>query len=88
MSDPDFQAGPTVQKPTRPQQGQSQMESDELYARQLAAHYQQASTREEQGLRPRGNQQPSSRGRESETSHNESYEDKDYSFLDGTLFVS
>ena len=85
MSDPDFKAEPTAQRPTRPQQGQNQMESDELYARQLAAHYQQASTREEQGSRPRGNQQPSLRSRDTEMSRNEAYEDKDYSFLDGTL---
>ena len=83
MSDPSFQAEPIAQAKARPQQGQSQLESDELYARQLAAHYQQASDRGEQGSRLQGSQQPAARARNNGMSYNELHDDKDYSFFDG-----
>lgn len=48
MSDPDFkaeEAAPPPQPP-RPAKAQTQLEADELYARQLAEHYQTASARQ------------------------------------------
>ena len=87
MSDPNFQAEPVAQTHARPQQERNQLESDEIYARQLAAHYQEASGRNEQGSRTRGAQQPASRTRDDGMSYNELHDDKDYSFFDGTPLV-
>ena len=83
MSDPNFQAEPAAQTQARPQHERSQLESDEIYARQLAAHYQQAPGRNEQDSRPRGAQQPAPRTRNDGMTYNELHDDKDYSFFDG-----
>lgn len=78
MTDPTAQEEIAPPKPPRPSQpatstARSQLEADELYARQLAEHYNSGSRRSAQAgyQRPRG---PSDQS-----------EDKEYSFFDGTL---
>jgi hypothetical protein len=78
MSDPNFKAeeAPPPQPP-RPQP-RSQLEQDEIYARQLAEHYQSQGG---QGPRQQGEQrrqQPSQRPNEP---------DREHSFFDGTFSV-
>lgn len=76
MSDPSFKAeeAPPPQPP-RPTQGQprTQLEQDELYARQLAAHYQESSR---SGHPQQQQQQQQRRPGEAE-------DDREYSFFDG-----
>lgn len=73
MSDPNFKEEAPPQPP-RPTAAQKQMEQDELYARQLAEHYQSQS----QGPRARGQPQPYARQSQQEP------EDRERSFFDGT----
>ncbi|CAI6228745.1 unnamed protein product [Periconia digitata] len=75
MSDPSFQAeeAPPPQPP-RPTQPRTQLEQDEIYARQLAEHYESGYAG--QGSRPRGDGQPPRR-RQDQQDPNE-----DRNFLD------
>ncbi|KAF2651758.1 hypothetical protein K491DRAFT_696200 [Lophiostoma macrostomum CBS 122681] len=85
MSDPSFKAeeAPPPQPP-RPSQPRSQLEADELYARQLAEHYQ---TQQGYGSRGRG-EAPMPRGRQQTgLKPNELYDDKEHSFFDDDLPV-
>jgi hypothetical protein len=81
MSDPNYTPddGPPPQPP-RPGQPKSQLEQDELYARQLAAHY-QSSTPHGYGSRTRGDP-PLPRQRK-ETGLNPNELSPDRSFFDG-----
>ena len=94
MSDPEAQNEPAPPpQPPRPTQppsatgGRSQLEADELYARQLAEHYQHQAAR--QGLRDstrdyRGQDPRLERPRqETSLKPNELYDDREHSFLDG-----
>lgn len=93
MSDPESQQepAPPPQPPrpvpsSNPRTGQSQLEADEIYARQLAEHYNGAanygepprsSSREQRALRgaiPRN---------DTVSSPNEPYENRERSFIDG-----
>ena len=83
MSDPDYKDEPAAAevpppKPPRPSKQQTQMEQDEMYARQLAAHY---DAQQHYGQAPRG--QPGQPRRYSE-------EEEDPSSLDGecSLIIS
>jgi hypothetical protein len=84
MSDPSFVAEqPPPPQPTRParrpQQQLSQLEADEIYARQLAEHYDSAPSG--YGSRGRGNP-PTGHRRETGLKPNELH-DEDHSFWDG-----
>jgi len=82
MSDPDFQAEETPPpQPPRPKQARTQLEADELYARQLAQHYQ--SSAPGYGSRERGDPPMPQRRRETALKPNELYDDKEHSFFDG-----
>jgi CUE domain len=85
MSDPESQKdAPPPAKPPRPapqddiptSTAQSQLESDEMYARQLHEHYSNASRQQRQNLDP--SQQTRRQRRQGE-------EDREYSFLDDDL---
>jgi len=84
MSDPDFV--PEEQPPApppRPAQGQrtmSQLESDEMYARQLAQHYQGTPG---YGSRTTGQPPLPRRRQETGLKPNELNDDRDHSFFDG-----
>ena len=87
MSDPNFQAESATESQNRPDQRNSQLESDEQYARQLAAHLHQTSIPRNQSLRTSADQStPRSRGN-GDPSYNELHDDKDYSFFDGLTNV-
>lgn len=74
MSDPNFKAeeAPPPQPP-RPQR--TQLEQDEIYARQLAEHYQSQGGHSSQGQR---RQQPTQRPDEA---------DREHSFFDGAFLL-
>jgi hypothetical protein len=75
MSDPNFKAEETPPpQPPRPQR--TQLEQDEIYARQLAEHYQNQGGAGARGQQRR--QQPNQRPNEPEREH---------SFFDGMLAV-
>jgi CUE domain len=85
MTDPDSQQdAPPPAKPPRPAQhsgiststAQSQLEADEMYARQLHEHYSSASRPQRQNLEP--NQQAPRERKQGE-------EEREYSFLDDDL---
>lgn len=81
MSDPDFKAEETPPpQPPRPQP-RSQVEQDEIYARQLAEHYE--SSYSGYGSRSRGDPPVSRRRQETGLKPNELYDDRDHSFFDG-----
>ena len=95
MSDPDSQKEPPPPpQPPRPAQApigatstaQSQLEADEQYARQLAEHYSGSAA---YGGQPRsrsgGRRDPALPRPRGDTGlqHNELYDDRDHSFLDG-----
>lgn len=84
MSDPDFQAeeAPPPQPP-RPTQPRSQLEADELYARQLAEHYDSTGGYEGFGSRSRGDPPLPRRHKDSGLKPSELYDDRDHSFFDG-----
>ncbi|KAF2838784.1 hypothetical protein M501DRAFT_1052376 [Patellaria atrata CBS 101060] len=87
MSDPSFQAedqAPPPQPP-RPNQSRSQLESDELYARQLAQHYQTSS--HGYGGRERGEPPLPRPKKQTGLKPNELYDDKEHSFFDDDLPV-
>ena len=97
MSDPDAQQEPLPPpQPPRPIQnprglvGRSQLEADELYARQLAEHYnnqanyqgpRRDASRDYRGQDPRLSAQP----RESGLKPNELYDDREHNFIDGSV---
>ena len=85
MSDPTFvaeeAAPPRPPRPTR--QPMTQLESDELYARQLAEQYNQPSQYEGFGSRGRGDPPLPRRRKQSGLKPNELYEGKEHSFFDG-----
>ncbi|OCK90307.1 uncharacterized protein K441DRAFT_579841 [Cenococcum geophilum 1.58] len=84
MSDPDFQAEETPPpQPPRPKQVRTQLEADELYARQLAQHYQ--SSAPGYGSREKGDPPVPQRRRETGLKPNELYDDKEHSFFDDDL---
>ncbi|KAJ9644548.1 ubiquitin-binding protein cue5 [Coniosporium apollinis] len=87
MSDPDFQQeeAPPPQPP-RPTQAQRQLESDEMYARQLAEHYQKTQGPPGYGSRERGNPPLPRQKRETGLKPNELY-DKEHSFFEDDLPV-
>src|SRR4051812_29096689 len=87
MSDPSFKAEdvPPPQPPRRTQ-AQSQLESDEQYARQLAEHYQSAEGYGAYGSRPRGDP-PIPRGRQDTSLKPNELYDKEHSFFDDDLPV-
>ena len=82
MSDPNYkeEEAPPPQPP-RPSQPRTQLEQDELYARQLAEHY-QSSGYEGYGNRGRGDP-PIGHRRETGLKPNELYGEKEHSFFDG-----
>jgi hypothetical protein len=76
MTDPNAQEDYAPPKPPRPTAAQRQLEADELYARQLAEHYNRRSQP------PRGgNEDPYSRERRGD----EQGDEKEYNFFDGML---
>jgi len=84
MSDPDFQAEETPPpQPPRPKQARTQLEADELYARQLAQHYQ--SSAPGYGSHERGDPPMPQRRTETGLKPNELYDDKEHSFFDDDL---
>lgn len=87
MSDPNFQEAETAPPPPppRPTQAQRQLEQDERYARQLAAHYQNAGLHEGYGSRTRGDPPLPQRRQDTGLKPNELYDDdKEHSFFDGS----
>ena len=95
MSDPDAQTepAPPPQPPRPSQQGpkteaQRQLEADELYARQLAEHYnkQTYGTRGDSSRDHRGQEPPRLPRRQPQAGLNpdEPYDDRERSFIDGT----
>jgi len=82
MSDPNFKGeeAPPPQPP-RPSQPRSQVEQDEIYARQLAEHYQSSS--QGYGSQPRGDPRIPQRRREPGLKPDEPYDDREHSFFDG-----
>ncbi|KAL2802790.1 hypothetical protein BJX63DRAFT_440610 [Aspergillus granulosus] len=78
MTDPSAQEDYAPPKPPRPTAAQRQLEADELYARQLAEHY----NRRAQPARG-GNEDPYSRQRRGE----EQEDEKEYNFFDDDLPV-
>ncbi|KAF2458958.1 hypothetical protein BDY21DRAFT_339409 [Lineolata rhizophorae] len=88
MSDPSFQEeGVPPPQPPRPSQAQRQMEADERYARQLAAHYQSASGHEGYGSQSRGDPPLPQPRKETGLKPNELYDDREHSFFDDDLPV-
>ncbi|KAF2202249.1 hypothetical protein GQ43DRAFT_316349 [Delitschia confertaspora ATCC 74209] len=86
MSDPNFkaeEAAPPPQPP-RPSQQRTQLEADELYARQLAEHY-QTSYQQGHGSRSRGEPPMPQRRKETGLKPNELYDDREHSFFDDDL---
>ena len=95
MSDPDAQTEPAPPpQPPRPSQqaptteAQRQLEADELYARQLAEHYnnQAYGPRRDSSRDYRGQEPPQLPLRQPQTglNPNELYDDRERSFIDGT----
>lgn len=83
MSDPNFKADETPPpQPPRPSQPRNQLEADEMYARQLAEHYQATET-QGYGSRTRGDPQLSQQRRQTGLKPNELYDDREHSFFDG-----
>ena len=81
MSDPDFtpEEAPPPQPP-RPSHGISQLDADERYARQLAAHF---DSSEGYGSRMRGDPPLPRQQQQSNLNPNELYDDRERSFFDG-----
>jgi len=90
MSDPNFVAedGPPPRPPRPPRQPMTQLESDELYARQLSEQYNQSSQHDGFGSRTRGEPPLPRRRKESNLKPNELYEGKEHSFFEGLKFPS
>lgn len=97
MSDPDAQVEPLPPpQPPRPAEpprspaAQHQVDQDELYARQLAEHYntQTYDPRRDSSRDYRGQENPRLPRRPQETglNPNELYDDRERSFIDGTAF--
>jgi len=86
MSDPDSQKEPEPPaKPPRPSQiAQSQLEADEMYARQLAEHYSGEARRGPSTGRTHDPVLPT-RQREANIKSNELYDDRERSFIDGMV---
>ncbi|KAF2268684.1 hypothetical protein CC78DRAFT_575665 [Lojkania enalia] len=85
MSDPNFKAEETPPlQPPRTSQPRSQVEQDEIYARQLAEHY-QSSYAQGYGSRGRGDPPLPRQRREMGLKPNELHEDKEHSFFDDDL---
>jgi hypothetical protein len=81
MSDPDFRdQEQRPPPPPRKTQAMTQLQSDELYARQLAEHYN--TSHDGFGSRSRGDP-PLPRRRETGLKPNELYDDREHSFIDG-----
>ncbi|KAF2102844.1 hypothetical protein NA57DRAFT_29017, partial [Rhizodiscina lignyota] len=88
MSDPSYEHDPPPPpQPPRPTQAQHQLESDEQYARQLAAHYQSAEGFGAYGSRSRGDPPLPQARKDSNLKPNELYDDKEHSFFDDDLPV-
>jgi hypothetical protein len=89
MSDPNFVAeeAPPVRPPRPPRQPMSQLESDELYARQLAEQYNQPTQYDGFGSRTRGDPPLPRRRKDSGLKPSEMYEGKEHSFFDGLNFL-
>jgi hypothetical protein len=89
MSDPNFVAeeAPPPRPPRPPRQPMTQLESDELYARQLAEQYNQPSQYDGFGSRTKGNPPLPRRRKDSNLKPNELYEGKEHSFFDGLNFL-
>ncbi|KAF2010182.1 hypothetical protein BU24DRAFT_428204 [Aaosphaeria arxii CBS 175.79] len=87
MSDPSFSAedAPPPQPPRPAQQPRSQVEQDEIYARQLAQHYQSSYTEDHGSSRQREPHLPQQR-QQTGLKPNELY-DRDHSFFDDDLPV-
>lgn len=83
MSDPNFKAEetPPPQPPRPSQQPRSQVEQDEIYARQLAEHYQ--SSYQGYGSRLRGDPPAPHPRRDTGLKPNELHDGKEHSFFDG-----
>ncbi|KAK7527064.1 uncharacterized protein IWZ02DRAFT_372373 [Phyllosticta citriasiana] len=87
MSDPNFKADDVPPpQPPRPGSGRTQLEADELYARQLAEHYQNTGAHAGYGSRGRGDP-PIGQRRETNLKPNEMYDDREHSFFDDDLPV-
>lgn len=82
MSDPNFKTeeAPPPQPP-RPQP-RSQLEQDEMYARQLAEHYQNQGSQQGQGG-GHGARQPQPYARSNNHQNNQNKDEREYSFFDG-----
>jgi len=81
MSDPSFDNDHAPPPP--PRKPMTQLESDELYARQLAEHYNSAYTGF--GSRDRGDPPLAANQRDTGLKPNEMYGDKEHSFFDGSF---
>ncbi|KUI58738.1 Ankyrin repeat protein nuc-2 [Cytospora mali] len=88
MSDPDAIQNDADEQPPpqppRPQHGQSQLDADEAYARQLAQHYENQSAAYEARTSNRG---PPRQRQQTGLKPNELHDDREYSFLDDDLPV-
>ncbi|PSN61714.1 hypothetical protein BS50DRAFT_578230 [Corynespora cassiicola Philippines] len=87
MSDPNFKEdeAPPPQPP-RPTQPRSQLEQDEIYARQLAEHF-QTQQGGGYGSRGRGDPHQPPQRRQTGLKPNELYDDREHSFFDDDLPV-
>lgn len=87
MSDPSFKAEeappPKPPRPAQQQQPRSQVEQDEIYARQLAEHYQ--TNFQGYGSRSRGDPPLPNQRRETGLKPNELHDDPNHSFFDDDL---
>lgn len=85
MSDPNFKEdeAPPPQPP-RPTQPRSQLEQDEIYARQLAEHF-QTQQGGGYGSRGRGDPHQPPQRRQTGLKPNELYDDREHSFFDGVF---
>ncbi|KAJ8113808.1 hypothetical protein OPT61_g4153 [Boeremia exigua] len=85
MSDPNFKTeeAPPPQPP-RPQP-RSQLEQDEMYARQLAEHYQSQGAQQGQGGYGSRQPQPYARSNNQRNQSNQNKDERDYNFFDDDL---
>lgn len=87
MSDPNFKSEEAApKKPPRPQP-RSQLEQDEMYARQLAEHYQsQGGPQGQGGYGSERRSAPYARSNnQGQNSQGHNKDDRDYNFFDGKL---
>lgn len=86
MSDPDFRSEETPPPPPPRPQPRSQLEQDEMYARQLAEHYQNQGGQQAQGGYGSRTQERERQpyARSNNKNNNNRDDDREHSFFDGT----